>query len=161
VIETLFVTNEDNIINRSYCWDSIIEDSRSLISKAAYSSYKGYGYSQVSKYLTKSRNKTGRRELFEKHGIDTKFISHFFRLMQEARELLLTNRIKFPYENSNYLKQIKNGQIYNNSNIEQLEKDIKNELDKLDETVKISTLPSHGDRELLNKLLISIYDNYV
>jgi len=95
---------------------------------------------------------SNRTELIKKHGFDTKFASHLIRLVMEGIELLKTGNLKFPLQYNYYIRQIKDG-YYSLDDIlckfDELEKEINYWMEN-------SILPTHPNREMVNKLLIDI-----
>ena len=65
---------------------------------------------QWDNYLSWKNNRNPHRmALEEKYGYDTKHAMHFFRLLEEGRQLLLNGNIIFPLENREALVEILNG----------------------------------------------------
>lgn len=93
-----------------------------------------------------------RRELEEKYGVDTKAVSHVFRLLEEGRQLLLTGKIEFPLQNAEDLFEIRNGKY---SYDEALEKASNIERD-FEYFYNNSVLPHHPDRTKLKELYFKI-----
>lgn len=69
----------------------------------------GYAYQQIKLLKTKKENMTGRKELAEKYGFDTKFASHAFRLLYEGIEFMTTGELVLPLNQRQRLIEIKNG----------------------------------------------------
>lgn len=80
-----------------------------FLSKKAYHTFKGYAYAQRQKLIIKKENMTGRTELAEKFGYDTKFASHLVRLLMEALQILTEHMIQFPLPQNNLIRDIKIG----------------------------------------------------
>jgi predicted nucleotidyltransferase len=80
-----------------------------FLSKKAYHTFKGYAYAQRKKLEVKLENLTGRTELVDKHGYDTKFASHLIRLLSEGLQLLTEKALTFPLPNNNLIRDIKLG----------------------------------------------------
>jgi hypothetical protein len=123
--------------------------------------YLGYTTSQLKKMVIKHGNKTGRQELVDQYGFDVKFASHAFRLARQGCEILLNNNITFPRPDREFLKAIRTGEIYNSDSIEKCCNDLEREISLLKEAYEKTILPPKVDFQLLNNLLINVYDEYV
>jgi predicted nucleotidyltransferase len=95
-------------------FQSLVLDNHSyFVSEKARHTFGGYATSQLHKLLIKQENKTGRQDRIEEHGLDTKFLSHLFRLVYSGKEILETGRIQFPMPTAQKLLDIKLGKVYN------------------------------------------------
>jgi hypothetical protein len=160
VIESLYVTPESPAcVKQSWWWWKIRHFTLPLVSKRAHVGYHGYATSQLKKMLTKQNNKTGRREIADAHGFDTKFAMHGFRLARQGAELLRTGKITFPRPDAGHLRAIRNGEVYKDSEtcIAYWER----EAADLDVALAESILPEKADFQTYNDLIESIYDNMV
>lgn len=117
---TLCIANNPNIIEYLYVpkncllvtshWsDELVANRHLFLSKKAYHTFKGYAYSQRQKLMIKKENMTGRTELAEKFGYDTKFASHLIRLLLECHQLLTEKTLTFPLPQNNLVRDIKIG----------------------------------------------------
>lgn len=161
VIETLFVNEKESILLQSSFLDNILQQIHGLLNKRAYVGFHGYSVSQLKKISVKQEHKTGRREIIEKLGFDTKFASHAFRLAREGVELLTYKTITFPRPDREELLAIRHGKKYLAHELDKCTHDLEEELRKLDEAYKNTTLPAKYCFEEYNRLLEDIYDQHV
>lgn len=95
------------------------------------------------------------KQAFTDGGIDYKAISHAYRTMKEVEELLDTGKIEFPLKYADEIKKIKYHKI---TSVDYVLKDIKSNCDFLAEKIKKSNLPNEVDSDLINDIILSIYD---
>ena len=158
VVETLYVPLDSDVVlqmNRAW-WPELVARIKPLINRRAHAGYHGYAMSQLKKMLVKQSNKTGRRELTEAHGLDTKFVMHGFRLARQGAELLRTGTMTFPRPDANELRAIRDGRVYHDPEtaIAAWEK----EAAGLDAALTESVLPAKADFDAQNQLLLDVYD---
>lgn len=119
-----------------------------------YNQYKkeSANYQQYRIWL-KERN-PARQELERKHGYDTKHAMHIFRLLLEAKQLLLTGEIKFPFvdDDMELLHSVLHGK-YEYQYIVNFGEEGKKSLVELEQ---ISVLPKYPNFNAINKMLIDI-----
>lgn len=161
IVETLYVDRPQDIIFKSSIWDGLIEKIKPQISQKAHTGFHGYSLAQLKKMMVKQANKTGRVELAEKYGFDSKFAMHGFRISQEGAELLKTGKITFPRPNTNELLDIRNGKTYTKEESEKCYVAWEKEASNLDEALKTSILPKSYDFEAYNQILIDTYEKHV
>lgn len=163
VVETLYVPigSDALICVAPAWWEQIVPTMKSLISQRAHVGYHGYATSQLKKMVTKQSNKTGRREIADKHGFDTKFAAHGFRLVAQGAELLRTGNITFPRPDAEQLRAIRDGKVYGPDEAEQCVADWEVAASDLDLALKESVLPAQANFEVYDRLLVSIYDELV
>ena len=160
VVETLYVpTTAGAAILSTPDWEWIAARTRPLISRRAHAGYHGYATSQLKKMLTKQTNKTGRREIAEAHGFDTKFAMHGFRLARQGAELLRTGTMTFPRPDAEDLRRIRDGIKYKDS--ETCIAAWEREAAELDRALTESTLPEKPDFDAYDRLLIDVFDQLV
>jgi hypothetical protein len=160
VVETLYVPESGPaVIFSSPAWKWIAARTRPLISRRAHAGYHGYALSQLKKMMVKQANKTGRREIAEAHGYDTKFAMHGFRLARQGAELLRTGAMKFPRPDADQLRNIRDGLVYPDS--ESCIAAWELEAAQLDRAMEESCLPEKADFAAYDQLLIDIYDRFV
>jgi uncharacterized protein len=160
VVETLYVPDPGPAVIRSTpAWEWIARRTRPLISRRAHAGYHGYATSQLKKMMVKQANKTGRRELADAQGFDTKFAMHGFRLARQGIELLRTGTMTFPRPDADQLRRIRDGRAYCDS--ESCVADWEREAAGLDQALHESCLPETGDFAAYDQLLIDIYDRLV
>ncbi len=162
VVEILFTDKQQHqlVVNKPI-WDEISLRTKLLLNQRAYVGFHGYSSSQLKKLVTKQSNKTGRMELTEKYGFDTKFLSHGFRLARQGAEILLTGRMEFPRPDRAELLDIKLGKKYKAQDQEKAIEDWKLEAQKLDEAYTNTILPVKYDFKQFNQLHIDIYERFV
>ena len=110
-------------------------------------------YKQVKERLDKISN---REELVLKYGYDTKFASHYIRLLLEGIELLNTGKLEFPLEYAYIIKGIKLGQKSLDDVLffgESLENNLRAAYEK-------SKVREYSDFEFLNNMTIKMLKNY-
>ena len=95
IIELLYAPRNCKLVETSFSRD-LIANCDLFLSKRSYHTFKGYAYSQRIKLQVKKENMTGRRELAEEFGYDTKFASHLIRLLMECHQILVEKTISFP-----------------------------------------------------------------
>lgn len=151
-IEILFVRPWD-IIYKNKFGDELISHRYDFLSKALKHKFGGYAHSQLKKLLVKSSNGSGRQDLIEKYGYDTKFYMHSVRLLTSAIEILKTGNFSTYRTNREELLACRNGR----DTLEQAVAYIQ-ELDKeLNELYKTSTaIPYKPDYDKINKWLIDL-----
>jgi hypothetical protein len=158
VVETLYVPHDSDAVlymNRDW-WPKLVGRIKPLINRRAHAGYHGYATSQLKKMLTKQSNKTGRRELTDEFGLDTKFVMHGFRLARQGAELLRTGHMTFPRPDADNLRAIRDGKVYRDS--ETAVADWEKEAAVLDAALAQSVLPEKGDFQAQNQLLMDVYD---
>jgi len=161
VIESLFVQrNNPNVLSwRCPEWGKISSKIFPLLNQRAYVGYQGYATSQLKKMMVKQTNKTGRLEIADRFGYDTKFAMHGFRLTRQGVELLKTGQITFPRPDATNLLAIRNGEVYNTS--EKCISAWQKEAQELNEALVETILPAKCDFNQYNQLLIDIYEEYI
>jgi predicted nucleotidyltransferase len=108
-LETLFVPENCQLFSTAL--GKRLYESRSLfVSKKAYFSFKGYSEAQLKRLERGESNGTGRQDLIQKHGYDTKMASHVMRLFFEANELLSTGNITLPLKQNGVVLTVKRGE---------------------------------------------------
>jgi predicted nucleotidyltransferase len=95
---------------------------------------------------------TNRIELVMKYGYDTKFGSHWIRLIQEGIDILNEGRLEFPLKNADLILDIKKGKY----KIDELIKLGEEMLIQLDESFKKSKLPEEPYFNDINRLVVSL-----
>jgi hypothetical protein len=160
VVETLYVPESGPaVICSNPAWKWIAARTRPLISRRAHAGYHGYALSQLKKMMVKQANKTGRREIADAHGYDTKFAMHGFRLARQGAELLRTGAMTFPRPDAEQLRKIRDGLVYPDS--ETCIAGWEQEAAELDCAMEESCLPDKADFDAYDQLLIDIYDRLV
>jgi len=158
VVETLYVPVDSDLVlqmNRQW-WPKLVGRIKPLINRRAHAGYHGYATSQLKKMLTKQSNKTGRKELTEAYGLDTKFVMHGFRLARQGAELLRTGNMTFPRPDAQQLRAIRDGKVYRDS--ETAIADWEKEAAVMDQALAESVLPEKADFAEQNRILMDVYD---
>jgi len=121
----LLIGNNPNILEVFFAPDSCIKYEHPLwrafkrviwdkvLSKKADDSFIGFSMSQLHKLETKGHDKTGRTDLIEKYGYDTKCMYHAIRLLYEASEIAARGILTLPLcgEYKRHLLDIREGLI--------------------------------------------------
>lgn len=105
----LFFMPKNCIIYKHPIMDELLSNYKLFISKKAFHTFTGYAYSQRKKLEVKKENMTGRVELVEQYGYDTKFASHLIRLLLEGWQILVEGKITLPLTQNNLILDIKKG----------------------------------------------------
>ena len=150
-IEILF-TKPEHIIIKNEFGDELISHRYDFLTKALKHKFGGYAHSQKQKIAIKSSNGTGRQDLIQKYGYDTKFAAHAIRLLTSGIEILKTGDFSTFRPNREELLAIRNGR-YTEKQIMNIIDDLDIELNELYET---STIPHSPDYEKINNWLIEL-----
>jgi hypothetical protein len=161
VVESLFVPDSCILDCKADIWRELQPRIKALINQSAYQAYHGYSLSQLKKLVVKHGNKTGRQDLVEKYGMDTKFLAHGFRLANQGVELLLEQKITFSRPEAQFLLNVRNGVIYKPNELEKATLDLEVKLAELDLASKQTNLPIKANFEEWDRLLQDIYERYV
>lgn len=150
-IEMLFLKPEQYLYIHEL--GQVLIDNRHLfLSKAIRNKYAGYAKSQMERIKIKKNNGTGRQDLVEKFGYDTKFAMHCVRLLTSGDEILVTGNFSTYRSNRQFLTDIRMGK-YSYTEIMEI-------IETLDATMKKSLeeskLPDRPDWEKIDKMLIEI-----
>lgn len=97
----------------------------------------------------------GHRAKAALENVDWKALSHAFRVIYEAEQLMLTRTIEFPLRNASFLKSIKSGEIPINDLLSELEV----ALDRTKKAVDESSLPDEVPSEVVREFLKVGYDH--
>lgn len=150
-IEILFVRQED-YLKVTPLGQLLIDHRHLFLSKHIQKKFGGYAYSQIQKLKNKQSNGTGRQDLIEEFGFDTKFFMHTIRLLTSAIEILETGDFSTYRTNRHLLLDCRNGKYNFEEALEMVEmydNQLKGSLEK-------SSLPKTPDYRRINKLLIEI-----
>ena len=111
-----------------------------------------------SQYQNWKKNRNPERAQLEaRFGYDTKHASHLVRLMTEGTELLSTGFITFPRPDAPLLLEIKSG-YFTYERLLEMVGDIDSTFDDL---YKNSCLPDKPNRKLIDKLCVSVVENFI
>lgn len=150
-IELLFMRKED-YLKVTPLGQLLIDNRHLFLSKQIEKKFGGYAYSQIQKLKNKNSNGTGRQDLIEKYGYDTKFFMHSVRLLTSAIEILETGDFCTFRPNRQLLLDCRNGKYTFDEAMEMIEM-YENQLKVASEK---STLPKTPDYKKINELLIEI-----
>ena len=89
MIDSLF-TPHNCVLHLTKVGIIVRENRRIFLHKGSFHKLKGYYFSQISKVHTKNSPSKKRKELRDKYGVDTKYLYHAVRLLNEAEQILLT-----------------------------------------------------------------------
>jgi uncharacterized protein len=150
-IEILFVRPED-YLKVTPLGQRLIDNRHLFLSKLIQKRFGGYAYSQIQKLKNKVSNGTGRQDLINAFGYDTKFFMHSVRLLTSAIEILDTCDYSTYRGNRELLLECRNGRYTFTEALQMIE--------ELDEQLKVavtkSALPSTPDYKKINQLLMDI-----
>jgi uncharacterized protein len=150
-IEILFVRQKD-YLKVTPLGQKLIDNRHLFLSKQIKNKFGGYAYSQIQKLKNKKSNGTGRQDLIDKHGYDTKFFMHSVRLLTSAIEILETGDFSTYRPNRQFLLDCRNGKFSFEEAlgiIEYYDSELKVAIEK-------SELPSKPNYKKINQLLIEI-----
>lgn len=151
-IDILFVRPEDYMKLTEF--GQILVDNRHLfLSKAIYSKFRRYAHAQKHRMIIKKSNGTGRQDLIQEHGYDTKFFMHIARLQTSAIEILKTGDYSTFRPNRDFLLNCRNGE-YTFEQALKIVEDLDRELEEANETCTI--LPDTPDFQKVNDMLIDL-----
>ncbi len=160
IICTLWVREAERIYIRSG-FEELIHNRHIFSSKKVVSAFLGYANDQFRR-MTSSQMYQGymgekRKKLVEKFGFDPKNASHLLRLLTTCSGFCDTQEIEvYRSSDSQLFKDVKQGK-YKLHEVEKMAEDLFVEVRS---KLEISKLPKEPDRELANKLLISITENH-
>lgn len=150
-LDILFCRDEDIIYIDDF-GKELRDMRKSFLSKALKNKFCGYAHSQKHKMIIKKGNGSGRQDLVDKYGFDTKFASHTVRLLTSIIEILTTGDYHTFRPNRKLLLDIRNGKYSLNQVLKMIDS-LEEEVEKNYETTK---LPDHCDFEKINKWLINL-----
>lgn len=151
-LEILFVRPED-YVKMTEMGEMLVENRHLFLSKAIYKKFRGYAHSQKHKMVIQKSNGTGRQDLIQAHGFDTKLFMHTIRLQTSAIEILETGDYSTFRPNRELLLECRNGKYSIEEALEMVESYDR----KLEKAYDSCTLiPSTPDYSKINQLLIDI-----
>lgn len=131
----------------------LVENRHLFLSKEIYKKFSSYANSHKHKIIIKKSNFTGRQDLVQKYGYDTKFFMHCIRIQTTAIEILETGTYSTFRPNRDFLLDCKNGLYAMEDALNMMECFGK----KMDEAYEACTvLPDKPDKERIDKLLIHL-----
>jgi hypothetical protein len=129
-----------------------------FITKAMKHKFAGFANAQKEMLINKKANGTGRQDLVEKYGYDTKFASHSIRLLSKAIETHETGKYETISSNVHHLKDVRAGKF----SLEQ----VLTEIDLLDKRLNYlyehsDKIPHSPDFNKINKWLVGFNEKAV
>lgn len=131
----------------------LISHRHDFLSKAIKAKFSGYGHQQKKLLITKKSNGTGRQDLVEKFGYDTKLAMHSVRLFASAIEILYTGDFHTFRPEREELVAIRNGK-YTLEQILKIIEDLDKELEEL--YITSDKVPYSPDFNKINGWLIDL-----
>lgn len=162
-LEMLFVS--DKSINYMHpLIEEIFQERKAFLSKRIAYTFGRYAFQQVKLAFTKKANNTGRQELIQKHGFDTKMLVHSIRVLRMGKEALLNNTLNVYRPDRDELLEIKNGKYKlhelvvlgkdENNNESIVDGLLKNEFNEFHKALLNSILPDEPNFYYIENLLI-------
>jgi len=150
-IEILFVRPKD-LLKVTSLGQKLIDNRHLFLSKQVKQKFGGYAYSQIQKLKASRFSSSGRTELIELYGYDTKMFMHSVRLLSSAVEILETGDYQTYRPNREFLLDCRNGKYSFEEALEILEYYER----ELEVAYEKSPLPEKPDYDKVNRLLIEI-----
>ncbi|MFB1098651.1 DNA polymerase beta superfamily protein [Terribacillus sp. JSM ZJ617] len=150
-IEILFL-NKDQYLKITEPGQQLIDNRHLFLSKAIQKKFGGYANSQIQKLKQRNVSRSGRQDLIDLYGYDTKFFMHSVRLLTSAIEILETGDFSTFRPNRSFLLDCRKGAYTFGEAVELIEL-LDNDLKRAAEH---STLPEKPDYHAINQLLIRI-----
>lgn len=152
-LDILF-TREEYVLHCTQVGRMIKDNRKLFISKAIWSKFRGYAWSQMSKM--KENNAVGnRKEIIEKFGYDTKYAYHIVRLLDEVEQLLESQDMDLQRARE-VMKSVRRGEW----KIEDIISWATEKSAALDVTFTQSTLPAKADEEEIRRLLLNCLEHH-
>jgi predicted nucleotidyltransferase len=155
VLETLF-TDDRYTTFKSTVGATLLSCRHLFLSKEIYHRFCGYAYSQVKRLEVKKENMTGRKELAEKFGYDTKFAMHAVRLLRMGIEALSSGDLYVHRPDAEELLDIRYGRY----TLEQIDAMVEKLKDRLELAYINSKLPTHPPRDKISALCTELHDAF-
>jgi predicted nucleotidyltransferase len=146
-------------VSRAYFGNKIRQETPGMVaSKEAGKRFLGYMTAQKKKLTGERSSHTNRPELIAAHGYDTKFAMHCLRLGYQGIEYMKTGRLTLPIQDPylRILREVRTGQWKLDDVIAMYDRLVSG----LELAMIGSPLPDHPDREVANKWLVDIYQQY-
>ncbi|PAF38476.1 hypothetical protein CHH58_03310 [Terribacillus saccharophilus] len=150
-IEILFLY-KDQYLKITEPGQQLIENRHLFLSKAIQKKFGGYANSQIQKLKKRNVSRSGRKDLIDVYGYDTKFFMHSVKLLTSAIEILETGDFSTYRPNRSFLLDCRNG-TYTFDEAEELIESLDNDLKQAAEH---SALPEKPDYNAINQLLVRI-----
>lgn len=152
-IEMLFTRKED-ILEINEVGKVLLENRNLFLTKQIRNKMGGYAKAQINKLQTKKMNKSGRIELWEQFGYDTKFAAHGVRLLSTAIEALETGEFSTyrPLKERELILDVRNGK-YKLEEVLELIQTLEADMNK---AFINSELPEKPNKKRINELAIKL-----
>ncbi len=153
LIDSLF-TPRFAVLHSTQVSEMVRENRQLFLHKGAWSTFKGYAYSQLHKMS--SKEPIGKRiEMVEQHGYDVKFAYHTVRLLDEIEQILTTGDIDLQ-RNREQLKAIRRGE-WTEEEVRQWASDKERQLEELYAKSELRPTP---DEEAVKSLLLACLETH-
>ncbi len=160
VLEMLFCEDED-ILFRTTEGDALRFSRDLFLSQKCINPYIGYAQGQIEKANKKpDKRGLGRQAIVRQYGYDTKFASHTIRLLQTAKELLLTGKLKVRRPNADFLLAIRNGHFKKYEEFREFAQSLIEELRAIEAGSDIP-IRKEPDLKQINTLVVSLHESYL
>lgn len=155
MVDVLFLPRRC-VLHSTNTYERIRENRHMFLSKLAWSKFKGYAYSQMSKMKNGSnRSNPKRAESIEKFGFDLKFAYHIVRLMLEVEQILTIGDLDLERDREIY-KSIRRGEW----SLEKIEGFFTSKEKSLEDAYHKSSLPWKPDEEQIKRLLLECLEDH-
>lgn len=150
-------------------FEEVIVKRQMFLSKRLAYTCMGYAWQQVKLSFVKKANNSGRQELIQKFGFDSKLIMHSFRLLRMGRDALVNGHLETYRPDRDFLLNIRNGKFTLDELVimgkDENGKDtavggmLKDEMRLFDEALLKSKLPEHPPFEQIEQMLVKLQRN--
>jgi uncharacterized protein len=155
MLDTL-ATPRTCVIHSTPIAELIRENRKLFFHKGAYTKFRGYSYSQMSKIRNKVNSSNPKRASdIEKHGMDLKFAYHVVRLALECEQILTTHDLDLQRDRE-ILKSIRRGEW----TFDTLEQWFTDKERTLEELYVQSDLRAQPDEPSIKRLLMSCIEHH-
>jgi predicted nucleotidyltransferase len=135
-------------------------DSRDVfVSKKLYHSFRGYSHSQMERLKRGEKNESGRQELIQQFGYDTKMGSHVLRLYLECNELLSTGTVTLPLKENQMVLTVKKGEWEKEKFLEECTR-LEELCDELYTKTELKHSPDHKKADVMLQDMIKEFYGY-
>jgi predicted nucleotidyltransferase len=153
IIDSLFVP-QDCVLHITAVGNMVRENRQMFLHKGCWPKLKGYAYSQLHKAAGKEREGK-RKALHDQFGMDTKFLYHVVRLLNEAEQILTTGDLDLRLNNEQ-LKSIRRGEIPE----QEIREWASNKEKQLEDVYHKSTLPWGPREDEIKQLLLNCLEHH-
>jgi len=153
IIDSIF-TPDDCVQHSTHISDLVRQKRKLFLSKKLYHKFKGYAFSQMKK--VESKIAVGKRkELVEKFGYDTKFLSHCYRLCEECRQILEEGDLDIR-RSRDAQKAIRRGDM----GLQEVKNWFTQKDGELERLYETSTIPHSPDKCSIKELLLNCLEHH-